>query len=68
MPSAAHAGRPLLQEVASSYAALSPQLKVIARYVERHHEALPRQRIQDVAARCQVQPSAVVRFAKRRPL
>lgn len=65
MPSAAHAGRPLLQEVASSYAALSPQLKVIARYVERHHEALPRQRIQDVAARCQVQPSAVVRFAKR---
>jgi DNA-binding MurR/RpiR family transcriptional regulator len=65
MPQQVTAGQPLLREMASSYAALSPQLKVIARYVERHHDTLGQQRIQDVAARCQVQPSAVVRFAKR---
>jgi DNA-binding MurR/RpiR family transcriptional regulator len=42
----------------------SRQLKAIARYVERHRDHLGLEKIQDVAARCEVQPSAVVRFAK----
>ena len=43
---------------------LSRQLKVIARYVEQHRDHLALERIQDVATRCEVQPSAVIRFAK----
>jgi DNA-binding MurR/RpiR family transcriptional regulator len=53
-----------LQRASAGFAELSPQLKTIARYVERHRDHLGLEKIQDVAARCEVQPSAVVRFAK----
>ena len=54
----------LLERVSGEFDALSRQLKVIARYVEQHRGHLGLEKIQDVAARCGVQPSAVVRFAK----
>ena len=55
----------LLRRIGVEFVGLSRQLKLIARYVEQHHEHLAQTRIQDVATRCGVQPSAVVRFAKR---
>lgn len=55
----------LLRRISADFSTLSPQLQVIARYVERHLDELVLTRIQDVAAHCEVQPSAVVRFAKR---
>ena len=54
----------LLKKISSEYEKLSRQLKVIANYVERHRDHLALERIQDVAERCEVQPSAVIRFAK----
>jgi DNA-binding MurR/RpiR family transcriptional regulator len=53
-----------LARASAEFATLSRQLKVIARDVERHREHLGLEKIQDVAARCEVQPSAVVRFAQ----
>jgi len=44
---------------------LSRQLKLIARYLEANRERLGFDGVQETAARCGVQPSAVVRFAKR---
>lgn len=55
----------LLTRIGSEFNDLSRQLKLIARYVEQHRDHLGLEKIQDVAARCGVQPSAVVRFAKR---
>ena len=54
----------LLQRIADEYEGLSRQLKAIARHVERHRDHLGLEGIQDVATQCEVQPSAVVRFAK----
>ena len=54
----------LLKRISEEYEALSKQLKVIARHVEQHGDHLGLDGIQDVAAQCSVQPSAVVRFAK----
>ena len=54
----------LLKRVSEEYEVLSKQLKVIARHVEQHRDHLGLEGIQDVAAQCGVQPSAVVRFAK----
>lgn len=54
----------LLERIGAEFAGLSGQLKLIGRYVEQHRDHLGLERIQDVAARCGVQPSAVVRFAK----
>ena len=54
----------LLQRVSQEYEGLSKQLKVIARHVEQHRDHLGLEGIQEVAAQCDVQPSAVVRFAK----
>jgi len=54
----------LLAQIASQFESLSKQLKLIARYVEQHRDHLGLERIQDVAARCGVQPSAVIRFCK----
>lgn len=54
----------LLKRVSQEYEGLSKQLKVIARHVEQHRDHLGLEGIQDVAAQCGVQPSAVVRFAK----
>jgi DNA-binding MurR/RpiR family transcriptional regulator len=53
-----------LQRVSEQYESLSKQLKFIARHVETHRDHLGLDGIQDVAAQCGVQPSAVVRFAK----
>jgi DNA-binding MurR/RpiR family transcriptional regulator len=54
----------LLKRISQEYDALSKQLKLIARHVEAHRDHLGLEGIQDVAAQCGVQPSAVVRFAK----
>ncbi|PXW93983.1 RpiR family transcriptional regulator [Sphaerotilus hippei] len=53
-----------LQRVSQEYEGLSKQLKLIARHVESHRDHLGLEGIQEVAAQCGVQPSAVVRFAK----
>ena len=55
----------LLADITDAYESLSRQLKQIARYVEQHRDHIGLDRIQDVAQRCEVQPSAVIRFAKR---
>ncbi|HEY9022883.1 MAG TPA: RpiR family transcriptional regulator, partial [Burkholderiaceae bacterium] len=54
----------LLERISAEFGGLSRQLKLIARYVEQHRDHLGLEKIQDVAARSGVQPSAVVRFAK----
>ena len=51
--------------IRQEYGALSRQLKLIARYVEQHRDQIGLDRIQDVARNSGVQPSAVIRFAKR---
>ncbi|WP_317205033.1 MurR/RpiR family transcriptional regulator [Janthinobacterium sp.] len=55
----------LMQHIADEYDALSRQLKVIAQYIEKHRASLMLERISDIAAACDVQPSAIVRFAQR---
>lgn len=65
-PSASHPGAErLLGSIREEFESLSRQLKLIARYVEQHRDHIGLDRIQDVAVRCGVQPSAVIRFAKR---
>ncbi len=54
----------LIRHISSDYEALSKQLKVIARHVEQHRDHIGLDGIQEVARQCNVQPSAVVRFAK----
>lgn len=54
----------LLQAVSAEFDSLSRQLKLIARDVERHRDHIGLEGIQDMADRCGVQPSAVIRFAK----
>lgn len=54
----------LIARITAEYEQLSKQLKVIAKYVEQHRDHIGLEGIQQVAAQCQVQPSAVVRFAK----
>ena len=54
----------LLQRISAEYGSLSKQLKLIARHVEQYRDHLGLEKIQDVAQRCGVQHSAVVRFAK----
>jgi DNA-binding MurR/RpiR family transcriptional regulator len=55
----------LMQQIADQYESLSKQLKVIAKYIEQHKASLMLKKISDIAAECDVQPSAIVRFAKR---
>ena len=55
----------LLAAIRTEFASLSRQLKLIARYVEEHRDQIGLDRIQDVARISGVQPSAVIRFAKR---
>ena len=64
-PAADAAAQRLLAAITDEFDSLSRQLKQIARYVEQHRDHLGLDRIQDVATRCGVQPSAVIRFAKR---
>ena len=54
----------LIKAIAHDFDMLSRQLKAIARHVEQHRSQLGIQSIQEVASQCEVQPSAVVRFAK----
>jgi DNA-binding MurR/RpiR family transcriptional regulator len=54
----------LLERISTEFGGLSRQLKLIARYVEQHRDHVGLDKIQEVAARSGVQPSAVVRFAK----
>lgn len=55
----------LMQQIADEYDSLSRQLKVIAQYIEKHKASLMLERISDIADACEVQPSAIVRFAQR---
>ncbi|HEY9102850.1 MurR/RpiR family transcriptional regulator [Chitinimonas sp.] len=55
----------LMARIAEEYDGLSKQLKVIAKYVEAHRGTLVLERIADIASACEVQPSAIVRFAQR---
>lgn len=54
----------LIKRISNEYDTLSKQLKVIARHVEKHRDHIGLDGIQQLAAQCGVQPSAVVRFAK----
>src|SRR5207244_7855652 len=54
----------LLQRISREYEGLSKQLKIIARHIEQNRNRLGIEGIQELAAQCEVQPSAVVRFAK----
>lgn len=54
----------LLAAVQADFDRLSRQLKLIARYVEKNRDRLALEGIQETARNCEVQPSAVVRFAK----
>ena len=53
-----------IARITEEYESLSKQLKVIAKYVEQHRDHIGIEGIQQLAANCNVQPSAVVRFAK----
>ena len=55
----------LIQHIAQAYESLPKQLKSIAQYVTQHRQNMVVARILDVAHACDVQPSAVVRFAQR---
>lgn len=54
----------LIKAIARDFETLSKQLKAIARHVEQHRSQLGIQSILEVAEHCDVQPSAVIRFAK----
>ena len=62
--SAATSVEPLIRRISDEYEKLSKQLKIIARYVEEHKDHIGLDGIQHIALQCNVQPSAVVRFAK----
>ncbi len=55
----------LLMSVEQEFAVLSPQLKKIALCIEKSREQIAFLGIQELASLCGVQPSAIVRFAKR---
>ncbi|KAF3998868.1 MurR/RpiR family transcriptional regulator [Glaciimonas immobilis] len=55
----------LMLQIADKYPTLSKQLKIIAKYIEQHRTSLMLERISDIAEHCDVQPSAIVRFAKQ---
>ena len=54
----------LLRSMADQYEQLPRQLKNVASYVEQHRPSVLIDRVSDIAARCGVHPSAVVRFAQ----
>jgi DNA-binding MurR/RpiR family transcriptional regulator len=53
-----------LQQITQKHEGLSKQLKIIARHVEKNRDRIGIEGIRDLAEQCDVQPSAVVRFAK----
>jgi len=54
----------LLDAISRDFETLSRQLKLIAKHVELNRTQIALQSVQEIAATCGVQPSAVVRFAK----
>jgi len=54
----------LVKRVASEYDTLSKQLKTIAQFITENRQQMVVVRIRDIADTCDVQPSAVVRFAQ----
>ncbi len=54
----------LFQRIAEGYEALPRQLKSVAGYLEQHRSSVLVDRVSDIAERCGVHPSAVVRFAQ----
>ena len=54
----------LVRRVAAEYDGLSKQLKTIAQYITGNRQQMVVVRIRDIADACNVQPSAVVRFAQ----
>lgn len=54
----------LVRRVAGEYDELSKQLKTIAQYITENRQQMVVVRIRDIADACNVQPSAVVRFAQ----
>jgi len=54
----------LMKRISGEHDTLSKQLKVIALYCERHKSHIGIEGIQHIANQCQVQPSAIIRFAK----
>jgi len=55
----------LMERIAAEYPTLSRQQKVVAADLEANRATIAVERITDIAGRCGVQPSAVVRFAQR---
>jgi DNA-binding MurR/RpiR family transcriptional regulator len=54
----------LMDAISQEFESLSRQLKLIAQHVEVNRTQIAIQSVQEIAASCGVQPSAVVRFAK----
>jgi DNA-binding MurR/RpiR family transcriptional regulator len=54
----------LIAAIAQSFDDLSKQLKALGHFMESHGNRIGLMGIQEIASACQVQPSAVVRFAK----
>ena len=52
-------------QIVEQYVTLSRQLKIIANYIEKNRSNIMLEKISDIAAHCKVQPSAVIRFAKK---
>ncbi|MDZ7918940.1 MAG: hypothetical protein U5O12_02735 [Rhodoferax sp.] len=63
-PPAPESEEALIAAIAHAFEGLSRQLKQIGTYVEQHRGQVGIRSIQQVAEHCEVQPSAVVRFAK----
>jgi DNA-binding MurR/RpiR family transcriptional regulator len=55
----------LMQRIAHDFESLPRQLKSVATYIEQNRARVMMDRTSDIAARCGVHPSAVVRFAQR---
>ncbi len=54
-----------LEQLAGQHDSLPKQLQRIARHIEQNRHEIAFSRVQDIASACDVQPSAVVRFAQR---
>ncbi len=54
-----------LKLLQAQFSELTPQQKVIAKFIDQNTHRIALLKIHELAAECQVQPSAVVRFAKR---
>lgn len=57
--------RQFLLVLKEQFATLTPQQKIIAQFIDQNAHRIALLKIQELASECGVQPSAVVRFAKR---